>query len=448
MTTGNNSILNLDQDYLILSVSKDEKVSWSKIVQLSRHPANGQLIKIKTKSGKTTTATLSHSFLKRNETEIVPIKGSDLRVGDRVPVARNIPTIENPITTINIADVVYNLDARAGILCGRYIATSEINDSSFVPLLEKYFSNHKTIPGFVFTTNKDFIVGLIRGYFDCQVSINQHLTCTTSDETIDGLCLLLSYCGIFASKNDNILQILKEDIPTFKNTIGLSSKSQMALLDDLMRSAYNDSIDKIPTLEKTITEIETILSYKIDTTFKDIERSLLMEYIKAYKQHSLAIGNINTRKKVDQLITNLEQAAFSDVVWDEIVEITILEDPQKNVYDFTVLGNNTFMVDCGILVHNTLNSVDWEERVFIEEDGRIITEEVGKYIDDKVKLGENVTRLEDSDKNEMGDTYYVDTSNKNIFTVSTNKDGQISWSKVTALTKHLPINKDGTTNLI
>jgi ATP-dependent Clp protease ATP-binding subunit ClpC len=32
-----------------------------------------------------------------------------------------------------------------------------------------------------------------------------------------------------------------------------------------------------------------------------------------------------------------------------------LEDPMEMVYDFTVPGNDSFMVDCNVLVHNTLN---------------------------------------------------------------------------------------------
>ncbi len=59
-----------------------------------------------------------------------------------------------------------------------------------------------------------------------------------------------------------------------------------------------------------------------------------------------------------------------------------------------------------------------------------------------------VTRLEDNPGEEMGDTYYVDTSNKDIWTISVDKHGKISWNRVTALTKHLPMNADGTNDLV
>lgn len=78
----------LDDDYYIESVTPDETVTWSKISHISRHPVNGNLIKVVTKSGREVTTTLSHSHLKRNiqTSKIEPVKGSDLKVGNRIPV--------------------------------------------------------------------------------------------------------------------------------------------------------------------------------------------------------------------------------------------------------------------------------------------------------------------------------------------------------------------------
>ena len=53
----------------------------------------------------------------------------------------------------------------------------------------------------------------------------------------------------------------------------------------------------------------------------------------------------------------LRSALAADVLWDEIVELNEYVDPKEFVYDFTVPGNDSFMVDCNVLVHNTLNKV-------------------------------------------------------------------------------------------
>jgi DNA-directed RNA polymerase II subunit RPB1 len=62
------------------------------------------------------------------------------------------------------------------------------------------------------------------------------------------------------------------------------------------------------------------------------------------------------REQVNMNMGILKSALYSDVIWDEIVELNYLQDPKEFVYDFTVPGNDSFMVDENILVHNTLNT--------------------------------------------------------------------------------------------
>jgi DNA-directed RNA polymerase beta' subunit len=54
-TIGDDSVvLDLQDNYTIVGVSNDEKTSLKRISQVSRHPANGGLVEIKTKSGRKT----------------------------------------------------------------------------------------------------------------------------------------------------------------------------------------------------------------------------------------------------------------------------------------------------------------------------------------------------------------------------------------------------------
>jgi hypothetical protein len=61
--TGKHVIMEIDDNVKILSVSADEKTSWKTISKVSRHPVNGQLMKVWTRSGRMTRATLSHSVI-------------------------------------------------------------------------------------------------------------------------------------------------------------------------------------------------------------------------------------------------------------------------------------------------------------------------------------------------------------------------------------------------
>jgi len=68
---------------------KTQKVEWKKVTEMSRHPVNGRLVKITTKSGKTVTATLSHSFVTRDVNgNPMTIRGDTLTRGMFVPIKK------------------------------------------------------------------------------------------------------------------------------------------------------------------------------------------------------------------------------------------------------------------------------------------------------------------------------------------------------------------------
>lgn len=437
-------VLDLEDSYNIIGVSNEEKTSWKRISQISRHPANGGLVKVYTRSGKTTTATLTHSFLKRTETGIAEVKGSDLCVGQRIPVAKCIPEVENALVQKHIGelgDVV--LDRDFGWLCGAYIADGFVTDYSVsiskvipeyreniarivrhhfgIQVTEKYnkqanfkeqgyekqynsiqniFNNkslagffgtnfgkgseNKCIPAWVFGANKKFIAGLLQGYFDGDGNVNGDAgKCmiragSISENLISDIIILLAYFGIFGSKclevsktgkvkkTFHTIQISRKYSNLFKDQIGFVVHSKTQNLEKIIsymntpKKQNQEYIDKIPCVVDIITSL--VKDLKISDKVKyiswkkkgvdSIGRTTLIKYIHEFKQLNETLHNTNAQEK----ITLLEQAAFSDVIWDEIVKLEYLDDPKEFVYDFTVPGNDSFMVDTCILVHNTLNT--------------------------------------------------------------------------------------------
>ena len=65
---------------------KTQKVEYKRVTEFSKHPPNGRLVRIKTKSGKTVIATLAHSFVTKKKGKVMTIRGDQLRVGDVVPI--------------------------------------------------------------------------------------------------------------------------------------------------------------------------------------------------------------------------------------------------------------------------------------------------------------------------------------------------------------------------
>ena len=431
VTIGQDSVvLDLVKPFHIVGVSNDEKTSWKAISQVSRHPANGGLVKVITRSGKTTTATLTHSFLKRSPTGIEPILGSDLKEGDRIPVASFIPTISNPIMTKKIGKTVYNLDYDFGWFAGIYLADGCLNGSSIritkiAPIVEqrlnvlatqynlvfttRYYqgeygpgkdniitdkllanfiknefntgSYDKVLPAWVYASNIDFIRGLLSGYFDGDGNVNasKHMlrVSSRSQSLINDICVLLAYVGIFASllkettinqpgKTQYNLSVPKKYAEQFKTQVGFNMTEKADELDKIIqwnnRNVRHDNkeyIDKIPACGQLIADIGRELNLPEQSAYyrrwinkASIGRRTLQNYISTFETEQ-AIQQI---AGVDGKISLLKQAVNSNVIWDEIVKLEYLDDPKEFVYDFTVPGNDSFMIDTGVLVHNTLNT--------------------------------------------------------------------------------------------
>jgi len=75
-----------DLEIYVPSLNQEEKIEWKKVVECSRHKHINNIIKIKTNSGREIICTNNHSFVTRINNSVVPIKGSDLKIGDRIPV--------------------------------------------------------------------------------------------------------------------------------------------------------------------------------------------------------------------------------------------------------------------------------------------------------------------------------------------------------------------------
>jgi DNA-directed RNA polymerase beta' subunit len=416
----------LEDEYYIIGVDQQEKIHWNKISHISRHPTNGDLVKVTTKSGRNVTTTLSHSHLIRDETSqmVIPIRGSELKEHMRIPVTKFIPEMFVN-DTIMIGDKLKKLDHLFGWFIGAYLSEGNINGNTIcITNISQYYIDSvnaiaqefnknanvykyngkygpgvttkfthkqlaqfiintcgngsfvKRIPDFAFMAPNEFKAGLIQGYIDgdgnfqCDENHHQIRSCSRSKQLSSDIALMLNYFGIFASiKTHNVkgLPIYNVNISAkysklYQDHIGsyIHKDKLLNLVKYIERNdAYNlsDDIDKINGLGHIIATCGKALSLpgqsrnygrwsKKDT----IGRRTLQKYIEIFEAHPES-------NKIASELTILKQAANSDVIWDEIVNIEIIPgDANEYVYDFTVPANQTFMLDSGIIVHNTLNT--------------------------------------------------------------------------------------------
>ena len=424
------------EDYYIVGVSDDEKTSWRRISEISRHPANGGLVEVVTRTGRRTTATLTHSFLKRATEGIVPVLGSDLHVGMRIPVARVVPEAPNALTEMTQGTTTFQLDREFGWVCGIYLADGSLNGNKVIitkihPIVEerlrefvarypmpfttrqhkgefgptkeniinskdlrdlllehfKTGSYEKEIGSFVFHANKEFIAGLISGFFDGDgnISVERQMirASSRSKKLIDQVAALLGYVGMFGAisteksirikdKIQHTLTIPCKFAQAYKDLVGFSLSEKAEALDKLIEynardpiHTQSEALDKIPELGHVIAQTGKLLSmpgqsrtYGRWVKKESIGRRTLTRYLGEFEaKRKVSHLEEADEQQVHENLALLRSAVQADVFWDEIVELIYHEDPKEYVYDFTVPGNDSFMVDNNIMVHNTLNKV-------------------------------------------------------------------------------------------
>ena len=516
-------VMPLEDDYYIIGVSEDEKTSWKRISEISRHPANGGLVEVVTRTGRSTTATLTHSFLTRSKTGVVPILGSDLRIGTRIPVAKYIPEVPGALTEFKQGDTTFIMDKEFGWVCGIYLADGSLNGNttnickihSVVEETLKLFTSkynmelstrhyqgeygpsknnrieskdlkdflyhtfktgsyEKEIGGLVFHANKEFIAGLISGFFDgdgnVSVERQQIRASSRSKKLIDQVCALLGYCGMFGSvleetskrikdKVQHTLNIPRKFSKQYKETVGFLLKEKADALDKIIEyneredvHSQQEMIDKIPELGSTIAETGKLLkmpgqsrTYGRWAKKESIGRRTLEQYVSDFEEMMAVHVDKEVEEKIKENMALLQSALNADVFWDEIVDLIYYDDPKEYVYDFTVPGNDSFMVDNNILVHNTLNSVDWDTEIYIAKNGKLMTPKIGEFIDmyyDECKDSDRVKLLPNNQ-------IYIELKDGNDWqAVSCGEDGIMKWTKLEAITRHPVINDDGTDTIL
>ncbi len=132
------------------TINRDEKIEWKRVLACSRHESPGALLKVRTMSGREITATDSHSFVTRQNNNVVSISGKNLTEGARTPVMRLLP--ENCTDFIDLSTIVNNKFVNARKPLPRNFQLDEITGWIF----GAYLSEGNATPNFVNISNTDW----------------------------------------------------------------------------------------------------------------------------------------------------------------------------------------------------------------------------------------------------------------------------------------------------
>lgn len=256
--------LKIPTGYMIPSSDKNGNMGWYKIEAVTRHLPVGELVHVKTLSGREVTATQSKSFLvwDSESQEFKTTEGSNIKVGDILPTTSSlhIPKIEKQGVS------KYPYTCEMGFLLGLFMTGGKVkNTDIFLPcprelqdyiedICEKQNINHRlfnkpkserddfsspfeirlespylvnffnqkckfdcdqsewTIPEFLYTAPTRYLTGFFNGFFSCTnmlwfVGDTISMSALTLD-ILTGISWLLTRLGIFATvKYDQDLDV-------------------------------------------------------------------------------------------------------------------------------------------------------------------------------------------------------------------------------------------------
>ncbi len=392
---GEYEVLDLNEDLKVLSMDKFGKLHWKKVKALLRHKAPKYLLKIRTRSGREVTATDSHSWVVFDG-DIKVVSGKELKVGHRIPVMFRMP--EKCMEKIKVGEFIsqrylkrklpetLDLNWLLGWFFGIYLAEGNatefyasisnknekirerlrefcklygFNYAEYVNsrggidfriyskglsnLLKKLFSTgakNKRIPDFLIGAKEEFVLGLLRGYFDGDGNVGRSSIrfFSKSKELINGIALLLTRIGIFSTikeeKGGYVLRIPKKYVKIFYEKVG---------------SDLDEKIEKMKRITREGTKIDFIDNFEFPI---ERIRELLRKHGLLTRYGKRKMG----RERLKKLLPHLKFLE-SDVIWDEIVEIERVKPSKEYVYDVSVgEGFDTFTLASGIVTHNTMRT--------------------------------------------------------------------------------------------
>ncbi len=303
----------------ILGVDELGIVKWRTIEALVRHPLYNKLLRIKTRDGREVSATSAKSFLVRRNDKIVGINGSDLKIGDRLPVTIGYEQNISICDTLDVSDhklASIHLDKLFGFFIGTYINSElKIYSTEFIKKICGNCPQKKHIPNFAYNAPDEFVKGLLEGYFNENgwIAKDGSIKCSSiSERMIDGLICLLNRFRIYSVKQNK------------------KSSHQWTLI---------------------ISHNNIILFHKIIHSYIKYEQQKTFKY--TYSQHDIIPGIGSENKEIHR--DNMIKEVCPDVLFSEIVSIEEVDSTNGYVYDFTITDVKNFCILNGLNLMDTFH---------------------------------------------------------------------------------------------
>ncbi|ACX71902.1 Transcription factor TFIIB cyclin-releated protein [Methanocaldococcus vulcanius M7] len=305
------------KDVEVIAFDSNYKFKFMPVSEVSRHPVS-EMFEIVVEGNKKVRVTGSHSVFTVKDNEVVPIRVDDLRVGDILVLAKELPNIEEE----NAIDKKF-----AKILA--YIVS------------EGYYNEEKLI--FSFNCNKREVIDEVISYFK---SLKSEISIYNKNSDIQ-----------IEVKDKEIINILKKLGIENKRVPSIIFKSPYGIKKSFIDGLFNGKDTKIFT-SKELAEDAIFLLLQIKENA--ILNKKIIKGISVYEVKR--IPNIYNNRKLEKLIN-------SDFIFLKIKKINKVEPTNGYAYDLTVPNAENFIAGFGgFVLHNTIHDkglstvIDWRNK--------------------------------------------------------------------------------------
>lgn len=382
--------MEIPDGFKVPSCDEDGNMNWYKIEAITRHFPVGDLVKVRTHTGREVTATQSKSFLVWNGDKFVATQGCDIKIGDIVPVTKKIGR----------SCIITEFDLRNIFSPQEYIYTDENIpskiklDNNFGFVMGIYLAGGWATNTFLGISNNDEnIRRRVTDYCD-RYGVTYHLVnsqgknvhrCISNDLKIHSVLLTRLFKQLCDTGSE------KKKIPEF--VYGAPDEFLHGLIDgyfsgDGTVSLKDGSVVVTSDSKDLLIGISTLLSYfgvychlsswKIDKNnvkSQNIKRTYSIRISNGFAQIFAKMFKLTEQTKQDRLenvtlnkkyrhMFGKSQKLFPErnVYFDKVISVEYVTSEHKFVYDLTVETTRNFQMWNGLNLRDTFHKAGQSEK--------------------------------------------------------------------------------------
>ena len=216
------------------------------------------------------------------------------------------------------------------------------------------------------------------------------------------------------------------------------------LVEGIQKSRQETSLSATVNVERVLTTVK--VSFRIDPAAKtDLTPLYVIQGIerllsRTQTYHKLWAAILRFYLAPHKLIL---KERFTKKAFDTVCEMILV----KNWQGWALPGEQVGIIAAQSIgepsTQMTLNSVDWDTKIMIAKNGKIMCPQIGEFID--AAMAADPDSIQEFPNNQL----YMDLNDGNDWqAVSCDENGKMVWTKLEAITRHPVINEDGTNTIL